>query len=85
MRVSRWNVRALQKPVGPGELHAFAADHTFDALAGNTYRATVNAIGLTPTVSSGVVTYKVTFSLDASRLSPGTPVPAPAYVKDAGS
>jgi multidrug efflux pump subunit AcrA (membrane-fusion protein) len=50
---------------------------TFDALSGNTYRATVGAVGLTPTTSSGVVTYTVQFALDTSVLPATTPVPAP--------
>jgi RND family efflux transporter MFP subunit len=48
---------------------------TFDALPGRTFQATIAAIGLTPTISSGVVTYSVQFALDTSRLT--APLPAP--------
>src|SRR5207248_9081214 len=41
------------------------------------YVATVAAIGLTPTIQSGVVTYVVSFAMDSSALPAGTPVPAP--------
>jgi HlyD family secretion protein len=54
-----------------------SASVIFDALTGNFYRATVSAIGLTPTTSSGVVTYVVSFAIDTSFLPPTTPVPAP--------
>ncbi len=50
---------------------------TFDALAGRTYPLTVTAIGLTPTVQQGVVTYVVTFAMDTSRLDASVPIPAP--------
>jgi HlyD family secretion protein len=54
-----------------------AATATFDALTGNTYRATVSTVGLTPTTSSGVVTYVVSFAVDTSALPASTPVPSP--------
>ncbi len=50
---------------------------TFDALPNDTYEATVSSIGLTPTVSSGVVTYAVLFSIDTSALPAGSPIPSP--------
>jgi HlyD family secretion protein len=50
---------------------------TFDALQGRSYQAVIAAIGLTPTIQQGVVTYNVTLSVDTSRLAPGVPVPAP--------
>lgn len=50
---------------------------TFDALAGRSYTATITAIGLTPTIQQGVVTYVTTLAVDTSRLPEGTPVPAP--------
>jgi len=50
---------------------------TFDALTGRTYAATVTAIGLTPTIQQGVVTYVVSLAMDTSRLGPDVPVPAP--------
>jgi RND family efflux transporter MFP subunit len=48
---------------------------TFDALPGRTFPATIVAIGLTPQVQQGVVTYVVQLSLDTSTLQP--PLPAP--------
>jgi len=53
------------------------ASVTFDALPDNTYEAKVSAIGLSPTVTQGVVTYAVTLTLDTSALLPDTPLPAP--------
>lgn len=53
------------------------ASITFDALTGQSYTGQVSAIGLTPTISQGVVTYVVTFTLDTSRLAANQPVPAP--------
>lgn len=53
------------------------ASVTFDALTGRTYQATIAAIGLTPTVQQGVVTYVVTFAVDTGALPAATPVPAP--------
>jgi len=53
------------------------ANVTFDALSGRSYVATVAAIGLTPTIQSGVVTYVVSFAMDSGALPAGTPVPAP--------
>lgn len=50
---------------------------TFDALTGTTYTALVSTVGLTPTTSSGVVTYAVSFALDTSRLASGTAIPSP--------
>src|SRR5439155_25291739 len=54
-----------------------ASTVTFDALPGRSYPATVAAIGLTPTIQNGVVTYVVSFAMDTSNLAAGTPVPAP--------
>jgi HlyD family secretion protein len=54
-----------------------AASVAFDALSGNTYEATVSSVGLTPTVTQGVVTYTVLFAIDTSALLAGTPVPSP--------
>ena len=54
-----------------------SAAATFDALAGYTYEASVNSVGLTPTVTQGVVTYTVLFALDTSALPEGTPIPPP--------
>jgi HlyD family secretion protein len=48
---------------------------TFDALPGRTFQASIVAIGLTPQVQQGVVTYVVQLSLDTSTLQP--PLPAP--------
>ena len=53
------------------------ANVTFDALSGRTYQAVVSAIGLTPTIQQGVVTYVVSLAVDTTRLAPGTPVPTP--------
>jgi multidrug efflux pump subunit AcrA (membrane-fusion protein) len=53
------------------------ANVTFDALPGRSYQAQVAALGLTPTITQGVVTYVVTLSVDTARLAQGTPVPAP--------
>jgi HlyD family secretion protein len=53
------------------------ANVTFDALTGRSYVASVAAIGLTPTIQSGVVTYVVSFAIDSAALPAGTPVPAP--------
>ncbi|HEX5367904.1 MAG TPA: efflux RND transporter periplasmic adaptor subunit [Dehalococcoidia bacterium] len=53
-----------------------AATVTFDALRGFTYRATVATIGLVPTVTQGVVTYPVTFTL-GTNLPNGAPTPSP--------
>ena len=53
------------------------ANVTFDALTGRSYAASVAAIGLTPTIQSGVVTYVVSFAIDSGALPAGTPVPAP--------
>lgn len=49
------------------------AQMTLDALAGNTYTATVTAIGPIPTVSSGVVNYSVILSVGSNdpALRPG--------------
>lgn len=54
-----------------------SATATFDALAGRGYQATITAIGLTPTVQQGIVTYVVTFGVETSRLPEGLPIPAP--------
>jgi RND family efflux transporter MFP subunit len=51
------------------------ANVTFDALPGRTFQATIVAIGLTPQVQQGVVTYTVQLSLDTTNLQP--PLPAP--------
>jgi hypothetical protein len=53
------------------------ANVTFDALQGRSYAATVTAIGLTPTIQQGVVTYVVTLAVDTARLAEGTPIPTP--------
>ena len=53
------------------------ANITFDALTGRVYNGTITAIGLTPTIQQGVVTYDVTIGIDTSRLAAGVPVPAP--------
>ena len=53
------------------------ASVTFDAIPGRTYQSTVSAIGLTPTVQQGVVSYVVTLGLDTSRLASDVPVPKP--------
>jgi len=53
------------------------ANVTFDALQGRAYQAFIAAIGLTPTIQQGVVTYNVTLSVDTTRLAAGVPVPAP--------
>jgi multidrug resistance efflux pump len=53
------------------------ATATFDALTGSTYRAVVATVGLTPTTSSGVVTYVVSFSVDTSALPASTSIPSP--------
>jgi multidrug resistance efflux pump len=53
------------------------ANVTFDALQGRAYQAIIAAIGLTPTIQQGVVTYNVTLSVDTTRLAAGVPVPAP--------
>jgi HlyD family secretion protein len=53
------------------------ASVTFDALPGRAYTATVAAIGLTPTIQQGVVTYVVNLSMDTASLAAGTPIPAP--------
>jgi HlyD family secretion protein len=50
---------------------------TLDALSGYTYDASISSVGLTPTVTQGVVTYTVLFALDTSALPEGTPVPSP--------
>ncbi len=50
---------------------------TFDALRGYTYRATIATIGLVPTVTQGVVTYPVTFTLATTNLQNGAPIPSP--------
>lgn len=50
---------------------------TFDALTGNSYQATVTAVGLTPTVQQGVVSYVGTLGIDTTRIPQGTPVPTP--------
>jgi RND family efflux transporter MFP subunit len=46
----------------------------FDALPGKPYPFTVAQLGLSPTVTQGVVTYQVTAAMD---IPPGTPLPAP--------
>jgi HlyD family secretion protein len=51
------------------------ANITFDALPGRTFQATIVAIGLTPQIQQGVVSYTVQLSLDTSTLQP--PLPAP--------
>ncbi|HLF78651.1 MAG TPA: efflux RND transporter periplasmic adaptor subunit, partial [Dehalococcoidia bacterium] len=53
------------------------ANVTFDALQGRSYQATVTAVGLTPTVQQGVVSYVVTLGIDTTRIPQGTPVPTP--------
>jgi HlyD family secretion protein len=53
------------------------ANVTFDALQGRSYAATITAVGLTPTIQQGVVTYVVTLGVDTSRLAEGTPIPTP--------
>jgi RND family efflux transporter MFP subunit len=56
---------------------AQTANVTFDALQGRAYQATVTAVGLTPTVQQGVVSYVVTMGIDTTRIPQGTPVPTP--------
>jgi HlyD family secretion protein len=51
------------------------ANVTFDALPGRTFQATIVAIGLTPQIQQGVVSYTVQLSLDTTTLQP--PLPAP--------
>lgn len=50
---------------------------TFDALPGRSYDATITAVGLTPTVQQGVVSYIVTLGIDTTRIPAGTPIPTP--------
>ena len=60
------------------------ANLTFDALPGRSYQAQVAAVGLTPTITQGVVTYVVTLSVDTTRLPANTPIPAPGMTGSIG-
>jgi membrane fusion protein, macrolide-specific efflux system len=54
-----------------------SASVTFDALQGRAYQATITAIGLTPAIQQGVVTYIVTLGVNTAALPQGTPIPTP--------
>ena len=50
---------------------------TFDALPDSIYSAAISAVGLTPEVQQGVVTYPVSLTMDTSSLGAELPAPSP--------